>query len=161
MPAQINLGAVYNRLDMLEEAIPVLRRGIQLDMNRCEGYYNLGLVYRRKGHPDLAIQAYREATRINPRMTDAHFNLANLYFEKQQWELAIAHYRQALELRPNWEKAEHSLEQAEVQEQLAREQHQESQQQAGAPHTCETQSRTPGRSRGAWPVAEHAAQCHH
>src|SRR5262245_51426032 len=57
--AYINLGAVYNRLDMLEEAIPVLRRGIQLDMNRGEGYYNLGLVYRRKGQPDLAISAYR------------------------------------------------------------------------------------------------------
>jgi tetratricopeptide (TPR) repeat protein len=111
--AFINLGAVYNRLDLLDEAIPVLRRGIQLDMNRSEGYYNLGLVYRRKGQIELAIQAYREATRINPRMADAHYNLANLYMEKEQWGLAIAHYRQALELRPNWEKAERGLEQAE------------------------------------------------
>src|SRR2546423_2079779 len=112
--AFINLGAVYNRLDMLDEAIPVLRRGIQLDMSRSEGYYNLGLVYRRKGQPDLAIQAYREATRINPRMADAHYNLANLYFEKEQWGLACAHYRQSLELRPSWEKAQRGLEQAEA-----------------------------------------------
>lgn len=115
--AFINLGAVYNRLDMLEEAIPVLRRGIQLDLNRSEGYYNLGLVYRRKGQSDLAIQAYREATRVNPRMADAHYNLANLYFEKQQYSMAAAHYRQAVELRPTWDKAQHGLEQAE--EQLA------------------------------------------
>src|SRR3989442_1605494 len=73
--AFINLGAVYNRLNQLDDAIPVLRRGIQLDLNRSEGYYNLGLAYRRKGQIDLAIQAYREATRINPRMADAHFNL--------------------------------------------------------------------------------------
>src|ERR1700756_2532915 len=79
--AYINLGAVYNRLNMLDEAVKVLRRGIQLDHNRSEGYYNLGLVYRRLGQLDLAIQAYREATRINPRMADAHYNLGNLYLE--------------------------------------------------------------------------------
>jgi tetratricopeptide (TPR) repeat protein len=112
--AFINLGAVYNRMDLLDDAILVLRRGIQLDLNRGEGYYNLGLVYRRKGQLDLAIQAYREATRVNPRMSDAHYNLANLYFERQQYGLAITHYKSALELRPNWEKALNSLEQAEA-----------------------------------------------
>jgi tetratricopeptide (TPR) repeat protein len=112
--AFINLGAVYNRLDLLDDAIPVLRRGIQLDHTRAEGYYNLGLVYRRKGQNDMAIQAYREATRVNPRMADAHFNLGNLLLEKQQAGLAAAHYRKAVELRPNWEKAVHGLEQAEA-----------------------------------------------
>jgi tetratricopeptide (TPR) repeat protein len=117
--AYINLGAVYNRLNQLDEAIPILRRGIQLDMNRAEGYYNLGLVYRRKGQTELAIQAYREATRVNPRFADAHYNLGNLYMEREQYGLAIAHYRQTLELRPNWEKAIRGLEQAEaIQEQL-------------------------------------------
>ncbi|MCC6417223.1 MAG: tetratricopeptide repeat protein [Gemmataceae bacterium] len=112
--AYVNLGAVYNRLGQLDDAIAVLRRGIQLDSNRSEGYYNLGLAYRRKGQLDLAIAAYREATRINPRMADAHFNLANLHLEKEQYNLAIAHYRQALELRPDWEKAVRLLEQAEA-----------------------------------------------
>src|SRR5215469_6036530 len=59
--AYINLGAVYNRMDMLDEAVPVLRRGIQIEHTRPEGYYNLGVVYKRKGQGDLAIQAYREA----------------------------------------------------------------------------------------------------
>ena len=112
--AFINLGAVYNRLDLLEDAIPALRRGIQLDTSRAEGYYNLGLVYRRKGQLDQAIQAYREATRVNPRMNDAHYNLGNLYLEKGQQVLAIAHYKEALELRPNWEKALRGLDQAEA-----------------------------------------------
>lgn len=112
--AHINLGAVYNRLDMVEEAIQVLRRGIQLDTRRAEGYYNLGLAYRRKRQLDLAIQAYHEATRLNPRMGDAHLNLANAYLDKGQYHLAISHYNQALELRPNWEKAENGLAQAET-----------------------------------------------
>jgi tetratricopeptide (TPR) repeat protein len=118
--AHINLGAVYNRLDRLDEAIPVLRRGIQLDVSRSEGYYNLGVVYRRKGQIDLAIAAYREATRLNPRMYDAHLNLGNLYYERQQFSMAVAHYRTAVELRPDWEKAQLSLEQAEEQVELAR-----------------------------------------
>jgi tetratricopeptide (TPR) repeat protein len=112
--AHINLGAVYNRMDLLDEAIPVLRRGIQLDHNRAEGFYNLGVVYRRKGQPDMAVQAYREAVRINPRMADAHYNIGNIYLEKEQHGLALAHYKQALELRPNWEKALHGLEQCEA-----------------------------------------------
>jgi tetratricopeptide (TPR) repeat protein len=112
--AFINLGAVYNRMDLLDEAIPMLRKAIQLDHTRAEGYYNLGLVYRRKGQPDLAIQAYREATRVNPRMADAHYNLANLYFEKAQFGQAGNHYRLALETRPNWDKAMAGLEQAEA-----------------------------------------------
>jgi tetratricopeptide (TPR) repeat protein len=117
--AYINLGAVYNRLNQLDEAIPILRRGIQLDMNRAEGYYNLGVVYRKKGQAELAIQAYREATRVNPRFADAHFNLGNLYMDREQYGLAIAHYRQTLELRPNWEKAMRGLEHAEaVQEEV-------------------------------------------
>lgn len=111
--AYINLGAVYNRMDRLDEAIPLLRRGIQLDMNRGEGYYNLGLVYKRKGEPELAIQAYREATRINPRMADAHYNLANLYLEREEFSMALVHYRAAVDLRPNWEKARRGVEQAE------------------------------------------------
>jgi tetratricopeptide (TPR) repeat protein len=111
--AYINLGAVYNRMDMLDEAVPVLRRGIQLDHGRAEGYYNLGVVYRRKGQSDLAIQAYREAVRINPRMADAHYNLGNLYLEKEQYSLALAHYKQAVELRPLWEKALNGVEQCE------------------------------------------------
>ena len=110
--AHINLGAVYNRLDQVDEAIQVLRRGIQLDTHRAEGYYNLGLAYRKKKQIDLAIQAYQEATRLNARMPDAHLNLANAYLDKSQYALAIVHYKKSLEIRPNWEKATNGLAQA-------------------------------------------------
>ncbi len=110
--AFVNLGAVLNLLDQLDEAVVALRRSIQLDAKRVEGYYNLGLVYRRKGQTDLAIQAYREAIRLNPRMSDAHLNLANLLFEKEQYRQAETNYQKALELRPGWEKAIDGLEAA-------------------------------------------------
>jgi Tfp pilus assembly protein PilF/exonuclease VII small subunit len=118
--AHINLGAVYNRLDQVDEAIQVLRRGIQLDTHRAEGYYNLGLAYRRKKQLDLAIQAYQEATRLNPRMPDAHLNLANAYLDKGQYGQAVIHYRMALDIRPNWEKAENGLAQAEAGQEASR-----------------------------------------
>ena len=112
--AHINLGAVYNRLDQVDEAIQVLRRGIALDTHRAEGYYNLGLAYRRKKQIDLAIQAYQEATRLNPRMPDAHLNLANAFLDKGMYVQALTHYKKSLEIRPNWEKAEQGLVQAEA-----------------------------------------------
>jgi len=111
--AYINLGAVYNLLDHLDEAITALRRGIQLDPQRAEGYYNLGLAYRRKSQTDLAIHAYREALRLNPRMADAHYNLANLHLDKEQYAQAVASYKQALQIRPNWDKAQQGLASAE------------------------------------------------
>src|SRR5207302_8704245 len=112
--AYINLGAVYNRLDQVDEAIQVLRRGIALDTHRAEGYYNLGLAYRRKKQIDLAIQAYQEATRLNPRMPDAHLNLANAFLDKGMYVQALTHYKKSLEIRPNCEKAEQGLAQAEA-----------------------------------------------
>ena len=101
-------------MDMLDESLTSLRRGIQLDHNRAEGFYNLGIVYRRKGQPDLAIQSYREAVRINPRMSDAHYNIGNIYFEKEQYGMALAHYKQALAARPKWDKAAHGVDQCET-----------------------------------------------
>jgi Tfp pilus assembly protein PilF len=114
--AFVNLGAVLNLLDQLDDAIVALRRSIQLDGKRVEGYYNLGLVYRRKGQLDLAIQSYREALRLNPRMADAHLNLGNLLFEKGQFRQAQSHYEEALKLRPGWEKAEDGLQAAKDEE---------------------------------------------
>jgi tetratricopeptide (TPR) repeat protein len=110
--AYINLGAVLNLLQNLDEAVTALRRGIQLDPQRVEGYYNLGLVYRRKGQFDLSIQAYREAIRLNPRMADAYLNLGNLYVEKQQYRLALQNYEEALKVRPDWDKALDGLDHA-------------------------------------------------
>ncbi len=112
--AFINLGAVYNLLERIDEAITALQRGIQLDTHRGEGYYNLGLAYKKKGQPHLALQAYREAVHVNPKMGDAHLNLANLYVDMQEYGLALAHYKHALETRPGWEKALHGLAAAET-----------------------------------------------
>jgi tetratricopeptide (TPR) repeat protein len=112
--AFINLGAVYNRLDRVDEAIQVLRQGIQLDTHRAEGYYNIGLAYRRKKQIDLAIQAYHEAVRLNPSMADAHLNLANAYLDKGQFGPALSHYQHAIDLHPNWDKAESGMLQAQA-----------------------------------------------
>jgi tetratricopeptide (TPR) repeat protein len=112
--AFVNLGAVYNLLDQLDDSIAMLRRGIQLDSHRGEGYYNLALVYRRKKQTDLAIQAYREAIRVNPQMADAHYNLGNLYVEKAQYGQAATYYKNALQLRPNWDKAHAGLAEVEA-----------------------------------------------
>lgn len=103
--AFVNLGAVLNLLDQLDDAVAALRRGIQLDGQRVEAFYNLGLVYRRKGQLDLAVTAYKEAIRLNPRMADAHLNLANIHIERGNARQAAVHYEDAARLRPGWDKA--------------------------------------------------------
>src|SRR5262249_42030319 len=76
--AFVNLAAVYNRLEQLDDAIHALLRGVPLDSHRAEEYYHPGMRNRRKGQPELDSKGYREATRINPGMTDAHRSLATL-----------------------------------------------------------------------------------
>lgn len=111
--AFINLGAIYNRLDRPQDAVAMLRRGLQLDPERAEGYYNLGLVYRRIGQDDLAAEAYAEAVRLRPDMADAHYNLANVLLEANRFSEAVEHYQKALDLRPDWPEAAHGLDMAE------------------------------------------------
>src|ERR1700730_5294654 len=41
--AYINPGAVLNLLEQHDEALTALRKGIQLDNKRVEGFYNMGL----------------------------------------------------------------------------------------------------------------------
>jgi tetratricopeptide (TPR) repeat protein len=111
--AEINLGALYNLLGKYEDAVTHLRRGIQLDRTRSEGYYNLGIAYRKLGRGELAIQAYREAGHLNPRMVEAFYNLANVYFEMSRYDQAALYYRRAMEINPGFRKAEEGLRRAE------------------------------------------------
>ena len=106
----INLGALCNLRANYEDAVNHLRRGIQIDPKRSEGFYNLGLAYRKLEKPELAIQAYREAFRLNPRMVEAVYNLGNIYFDQERYDQAAVYYEKALEVNPKFRKAREGLE---------------------------------------------------
>ncbi len=64
--AYFNLGALYGRKGMLDEAIEEFRRALEITPDRAETHINLGVAYYNKGVRKEAIQEFEEALRIGP-----------------------------------------------------------------------------------------------
>ena len=79
-----------------------LRRGIQLDRGRSEGYYNLGIAYRKLGYTELAIDSYQKALQLNPGMVEAVYNLANVYFSMEVFDEAPLSQFQGTSTEGEW-----------------------------------------------------------
>lgn len=87
----VDLGALYIKWDMLEQAISVLDQG---RLNVRDGdeltniYYNLGLAYGKQGNWDKAIEAYSNAIQTRAGNIDALRQRGFAYAEKGDSENA-------------------------------------------------------------------------
>jgi S1-C subfamily serine protease len=59
-------GVAYGESGHYQEAIPSLKKAIQIKPDYAEAYYWLGYCYEELGHDDEAIAFYKEALGINP-----------------------------------------------------------------------------------------------
>lgn len=88
-----NLGVVYKRLGLLDDAIASYRQAIAIHVAYPEAYYNLAIALRERGDFREAEDAYQRAIDSAPDFRDAHYNLAVLYdLYLNEPEHAIAHY---------------------------------------------------------------------
>jgi len=88
-----NLGVVYKRLGLLDDAIASYRQAIAIHSAYAEAYYNLAIALREHGDFRDAEDAYQHAIDSSPDFRDAHYNLAVLYdLYLNEPEKAIAHY---------------------------------------------------------------------
>jgi Flp pilus assembly protein TadD len=74
-----NLGAAYDRLGHVEEAIAAYTEAIRLKPDFAEAHFHLGALYGQLGRSGEEIEAYTEAVRIKPDFAEAHFNLGLSY----------------------------------------------------------------------------------
>jgi len=90
--AHINLGTIYYKLHLLEEAETCYRAALSIDPGYGLVHFNLGNVYDESKVWEKARHHYEEAIRLDPQYPDPHYNLALLYEKlgrhgkaRQQW----------------------------------------------------------------------------
>ncbi|MBI3896530.1 MAG: tetratricopeptide repeat protein [Acidobacteria bacterium] len=88
----INLGTIYYKLRLLEEAENCYRAALAADPGYALVYFNLGNVYDENDQWEEARRHYEQAIRLDSNYPDPHYNLALLYEKlglhgkaRQQW----------------------------------------------------------------------------
>ena len=104
-----NLGASYDRLGRIREAIPHYREALRIKPDFAEGWNNLGLAYGKIGQPREAIAYYREALRIKPGNAETWNNLGVAYGKLGEYPQAVEASTEAVRLRPDYAMAWYNL----------------------------------------------------
>jgi predicted O-linked N-acetylglucosamine transferase (SPINDLY family) len=84
----------------LRDALPPLRRAVQLDPRLAEAQFNLGFALEGLGRLDEALDAYRRTVAVAPQLAEAHNNLGNVLQKLKRHDEAVSAYQKALALRP-------------------------------------------------------------
>jgi tetratricopeptide (TPR) repeat protein len=92
-----------------EEAVPCLRRAIELQPANEKAHHNLWRALSDQGRTDELLQAYRDSIRVFPAFFDARYNLGNELLARGQNDEAASEYRLALSLKPGDSKAHANL----------------------------------------------------
>ena len=88
-----------------QDALPALRRAMQLLPQDAELAANLGALLAARGQWAEACAAYEQALRLQPGLAGAHNNLGNALLALQQPARALAAFDTALRLQPGLQAA--------------------------------------------------------
>jgi len=67
LTAWLNLGVVYEKLNMIENAEMCYRKALQIDPYNATAYYNLGVIYWKKNDWDKVIECFSKVLAIQPQ----------------------------------------------------------------------------------------------
>lgn len=99
--AALHAGVEAYKEGRFEEAIALLRRGVEIDPLAYRLHFHLGLLYGRIGHVFEAISALEKAVEINSRHFPAVKNLAILYQKAGFKNKATETWHKALVVAPD------------------------------------------------------------
>ncbi len=104
-PPYANLGIVYSRIRLFDDAAKAYAKAINLEPQTIDAYYNLGAMHI--GNGDLATGAawLERALKVNPLSAPVHALLAIAYFEQHRFSDARKSAGEALRLDPSNESA--------------------------------------------------------
>ncbi|TAL23280.1 MAG: tetratricopeptide repeat protein [Nitrospirae bacterium] len=105
-----NLGAVYYKQGLLNEAVLEYKTALRLDPRYSALLHNnLGNAYYSQGRAYEAIQAYKDALRLNPGLAEPHYNIGNIYMSEGRLNEAVQEYKEALRLNPGYAEIHNGL----------------------------------------------------
>lgn len=101
------------------EALPQLRRSVELDPRNGQARYYLATVLLESRQYDDALEEFRAALRLMPESAELHNNLGVTLASQGKLDEAINQFQQALRLQPQFANARRNLRMA-LQEQRRR-----------------------------------------
>ncbi len=104
-----NLGELYRRAGLPDQAVTLIKTATQLAPKDTESYYNLALAYTDSGDEKKAIKSYRKALEINPSHGNAWNNLGSLLEKTGHHKSAKSAYEKAIQLNPKNSEAQNNL----------------------------------------------------
>jgi len=89
-----------------EEAVTIVRKGLELDESSPEGYLILGMAQLRLDRQDEAERSAREALLRNPNFARAYLVLSDVYARKHEYRAQLQGLDTYLRLEPNGAESE-------------------------------------------------------
>ncbi len=96
-----NLGSMYTRIGMHDEAIQALEEAVRFKPNDISANLNLGIAYYVKGDYEKANQQIRQYLLLEKDNAEAHNILGLIAYEKGLYEAALEEFRIAGKLNPS------------------------------------------------------------
>ncbi len=99
--AYCNRGVIFEKMEMISEAIEDYSLAISLNHKYASAYYNRGSIFGVKGEYGKAIEDFGEAISINPVFTLSYFNRAIALKKMGEIEKAIQDYNKVIDIDPS------------------------------------------------------------
>ena len=103
------LGVAMTAIGRDAEAIPALRRAIELDPDYLPAQLRLGKLLRTVGDWDESRKIYRKVVRQRPDSARAHYGLGRIQFARGETQAALKSYQTASRLAPDFGAAHYGL----------------------------------------------------
>jgi tetratricopeptide (TPR) repeat protein len=84
-----------------EEAVAIVRKGLEVDGDSTDGYLIQGMALLRLNRPDEAERSAREALLRNPNFARAYLVLADAYGQRNEYRAQVQGLETYLRLEPN------------------------------------------------------------
>ena len=107
--AHQNLGAAYQSLGRLDQAINHYRQALRVEPDNAGAHNNLASALQTMDELDEAMSHYGEALRVNPDNAEAHNNLGTLLAAQGKLDEAVTQYREALRVNKDFADAHFNL----------------------------------------------------
>jgi tetratricopeptide (TPR) repeat protein len=99
--AEFGIGYLFYLEGKPEEAVAIVRRGLEMEENSTDGYLILGMALLRLDRPDEAERSAREALLRNPNFARAYLVLADVCARRHEYQTQLENLETYLRLEPN------------------------------------------------------------
>ena len=109
MGALTNLGLIYTRISMYDDAIAVLEEALQFKPHNLDANYNLVNTYYVMGDTEKTSAQLRKFIDLDPKNAEAHNIAGMMYYRRKLYSAALEAFQTAEKLDPAEKQYSHNL----------------------------------------------------